>query len=79
MRHELDVGVAITDHPTLKMKPLLLDGGLGTALEESGSPLYEDCLWAARYILDDPDTIADLHSNFFEAGWYACPHLIKLL
>jgi homocysteine S-methyltransferase len=45
----------------------ILDAGLATALEDRGHPL-EDRLWSARMLIDDPDTIRDVHGDFLAAG-----------
>jgi homocysteine S-methyltransferase len=51
--------------------PLLLDGGLSTALEEQGADLTGS-LWTARLLGDEPERIADAHRAFFRAGaWVA--------
>ncbi len=47
--------------------PVLLDGGLSTALEQQGADLGGD-LWTARLLADEPDRIAAAHRAFFEAG-----------
>ncbi len=45
----------------------ILDAGLATALEDRGHPL-DDRLWSARMLIDDPDTIRDVHGEFLSAG-----------
>ncbi|GBG34584.1 Homocysteine S-methyltransferase 2 [Hondaea fermentalgiana] len=47
---------------------LVLDGGLGTALEARGLELTGDSLWSARLLKDDPKVIEDVHAAFYEAG-----------
>ena len=47
--------------------PVLLDGGLATALEERGFDL-DDPLWSARMLADDPDAIRAVHAAYLEAG-----------
>ncbi len=47
--------------------PLVLDGGLGTALESSGIDLSHD-LWSADLIRQDPETLAEVHAEFITAG-----------
>lgn len=48
--------------------PLLLDGGLGTALEAKGIVINEDHLWSTRLLLDDPETLVETHAEFYAAG-----------
>jgi homocysteine S-methyltransferase len=47
--------------------PVVLDGGLGTLLEQGGHDLTSH-LWSARMLLDNPDTIRRAHRDFFDAG-----------
>ncbi len=47
--------------------PLLLDGGLATALEAKGFDL-DDPLWSARLLLEAPEAIREVHTDFLEAG-----------
>ncbi|TXK19760.1 homocysteine S-methyltransferase [Homoserinibacter sp. GY 40078] len=57
-------------HPlasALAAGPLVLDGGLGTLLEERGNDL-SDALWSARILLDRPDEVRAAHEEFFRAG-----------
>ena len=46
---------------------LLLDGGLATELEARGCDL-NDPLWSARVLLEDPDLIRQVHSDYLQAG-----------
>jgi homocysteine S-methyltransferase len=46
---------------------LLLDGGLGTELERSGSDL-SDPLWSARLLAAEPESIIGAHLAYFRAG-----------
>ena len=46
---------------------LVLDGGLATELETRGHDL-NDALWSARLLMDDPDSIRRLHTDYLEAG-----------
>lgn len=46
---------------------VVLDGGLATTLESHGRDL-NDPLWSARVILEDPDALARVHTEFLEAG-----------
>lgn len=47
--------------------PLVLDGGLSTALEEDGADLT-DVLWTARVLLDAPQRVREVHERSFRAG-----------
>lgn len=46
---------------------VVLDGGLGTELEARGCDLH-DPLWSTRVLLDDPETVKDVHEDYFRAG-----------
>ena len=46
---------------------VILDGGLGTLLEQRGHDLASE-LWSARMLIEQPDTIRAAHREFFEAG-----------
>ena len=46
---------------------VILDGGLATALEELGRNL-DDPLWSARLLIEDPETIRGVHTDYLEAG-----------
>jgi len=46
---------------------LVLDGGLATALELKGCDLNDD-LWSARTLLDSPELIRQVHTEFLAAG-----------
>jgi homocysteine S-methyltransferase len=52
---------------TLHSEPVVLDGGLATALTDAGHDLSDD-LWSARLLFDDPDAIVAAHLDFFRAG-----------
>jgi len=47
--------------------PLILDGGLATALEARGFDL-DDPLWSARVLLEAPEAVRDVHLEFLQAG-----------
>ncbi|MCB8956606.1 MAG: homocysteine S-methyltransferase [Nocardioides sp.] len=47
--------------------PLVLDGGLSTALEQQGADL-SGALWTARLLAAEPERIAAAHRAFFGAG-----------
>ena len=52
---------------TLAAGPVVIDGGLGTLLEQHGHDL-SSTLWSARLLADDPAAIRRAHREFFEAG-----------
>ena len=45
----------------------VLDGGLATCLEASGYDLDDD-LWSAKILLDAPDALGRVHTEFLRAG-----------
>ena len=47
--------------------PIVLDGGLSTALEEQGADLV-GALWTARLLGEEPERIAAAHRAYFLAG-----------
>ncbi len=47
--------------------PIVLDGGLSTALEEQGVDLG-GALWTARLLGEEPDRLAAAHRAYFRAG-----------
>lgn len=47
--------------------PLVLDGGLSTALEQQGADLG-GALWTARLLADEPERIAAVHRAYYRAG-----------
>lgn len=47
--------------------PVVLDGGLGSHLEQSGHDLGGE-LWSARLLRDAPDAIVAAHRDYFAAG-----------
>lgn len=51
----------------LEAGTVVLDGGLGTLLEERGNDLSSS-LWSARLLLDEPGEIRAAHAEFFAAG-----------
>ena len=53
----------ILDH----QRTVILDGGLATTLEGHGYDL-DDPLWSARLLLDEPEAIARVHTEFLAAG-----------
>ena len=52
---------------TMASRPVVLDGGLATLLEQHGHDLSSD-LWSARLLRDDPAAIERAHREFFAAG-----------
>lgn len=48
-------------------QPIIIDGGLGTALESRGIDLSHE-LWSAALLRDDPETLAQVHAEFIAAG-----------
>ncbi len=48
-------------------EPLLLDGATGTELERRGAQT-ELPLWSARALVDLPDRVREIHSDYVEAG-----------
>jgi homocysteine S-methyltransferase len=51
----------------LRIGPVVLDGGLGTLLEQRGNDLTSE-LWSARMLVESPDEIRAAHRDFFVAG-----------
>lgn len=51
----------------MRARPVVLDGGLATRLEERGHDLSDD-LWSARLLVDDPAEIVAAHFDYFAAG-----------
>jgi homocysteine S-methyltransferase len=58
-------GEALAD--ALAARTVVLDGGLGTRLEERGADVASD-LWSARVLADEPDLVLDVHRDYFTAG-----------
>ncbi len=48
-------------------RPLLLDGAMGTELERRGAPC-ELPLWSARALLENPELVSRIHSDYIAAG-----------
>jgi homocysteine S-methyltransferase len=48
-------------------RPVQLDGGLSTALEELGADV-NDPLWTAKVLRDDPELVLAAHRAFVDAG-----------
>ena len=51
----------------LRTGPVILDGGLGTLLENRGNDVSTS-LWSARVLWDDPVEVRAAHAEFFDAG-----------
>ncbi|MFZ8755786.1 homocysteine S-methyltransferase [Microbacterium sp. HMH0099] len=51
----------------LAVRPVVLDGGLGTLLAARGNDVSSS-LWSARVLRDDPDEIRSAHAAFVDAG-----------
>lgn len=51
----------------MQSKPLVLDGATGTELERRAVPLAMP-LWSARALLDAPDVLAQIHTDYVRAG-----------
>lgn len=49
------------------VRPVVLDGGMSTALEDRGHDL-SDALWSARLLRDAPDEVAAVHRAYYRAG-----------
>ena len=49
---------------------LLLDGGLGTTLEEERGICFTDAtpLWSSHLLVSSPETLLDVHSGYVSAG-----------
>ena len=47
--------------------PIILDGGMGTALERNGVPM-DDRVWSGRAMLTHPDAVRSAHEAFIQAG-----------
>ena len=52
---------------TLIERPVILDGGLGTRLEDRGNDIT-GALWSAQILRDNPGEVRDAHADFFAAG-----------
>lgn len=47
---------------------LFLDGGTGTQLTKRGIPHSDDPCWSAKAVIDQPDTVREVHADFIRAG-----------
>ncbi|MEZ7933452.1 MAG: homocysteine S-methyltransferase [Sulfurospirillum sp.] len=48
-------------------KVLILDGAFGTELERKGYDI-NDSLWSAKFLMEKPEAIAEVHKDYLEAG-----------
>ena len=48
-------------------KFLLMDGGMGSALEDRGIRL-NTTLWSAKALVDAPEVVRDVHIDYYRAG-----------
>jgi len=46
---------------------LIIDGAFGTELERKGYDI-KDSLWSAKFLLEKPEAIGEVHKDYFEAG-----------
>ena len=53
--------------PLAVRPPIVLDGGLSTALEQQGA-VVDGALWTARLLAEEPARLAEAHRAFFLAG-----------
>jgi len=51
----------------LTQRPIVIDGGLGSLLEQGGNDLGSH-LWSARMLLEQPEVIRRAHRDYFESG-----------
>lgn len=48
-------------------KVFILDGAFGTELERKGYDI-NDSLWSAKFLMEKPEAIAEVHKDYLEAG-----------
>lgn len=48
-------------------KVLIIDGAFGTELERKGYDI-NDALWSAKFLMEKPEAIAEVHRDYLEAG-----------
>lgn len=48
-------------------KVLILDGAFGTELERKGYDI-NDSLWSAKFLMEKPEAIAEVHKDYLDAG-----------
>jgi len=50
-----------------KQKVLIIDGAFGTELERKGYDI-NDSLWSAKFLMEKPEAIGEVHKDYLEAG-----------
>ncbi len=55
---------------------IVLDGAMATELERKGCDL-NDSLWSAKILMEEPELIKQVHTDYFAAG-ADCPPAISL-
>ncbi len=50
-----------------KQKVLIIDGAFGTELERKGYDI-NDTLWSAKFLMQNPEAIGEVHKDYLEAG-----------
>jgi len=50
-----------------KQKVLIIDGAFGTELERKGYDI-NDSLWSAKFLMEKPEAIGEVHQDYLEAG-----------
>jgi homocysteine S-methyltransferase len=50
-----------------KQKVLIIDGAFGTELERKGYNI-NDSLWSAKFLMEKPEAIAEVHLDYLKAG-----------
>lgn len=50
-----------------KQKVLIIDGAFGTELERKGYDI-NDSLWSAKFLMEKPESIGEVHKDYLEAG-----------
>ena len=48
-------------------KVLIIDGAFGTELERKGYDI-NDSLWSAKFLMEKPEAIGEVHKDYLEAG-----------
>lgn len=46
----------------------VMDGGLGSLLNQMGNPIEDDHLWSARVLVENPKAVVDAHKRFLYSG-----------
>ena len=57
----------MTDRLAGKGAPVIIDGGMGTQLQQSGIPM-DGKVWSGRAVLSHPDAVRQAHEAFVRAG-----------